>query len=78
MLTGQDTNYYDLAQNLRKRINDLKITIDRQLRSLKALKDRVRDQVVDMQRLEVRRQNKKNNNKDERTLQTSRASMAES
>lgn len=77
MLTGQDTNYYDLAQNLRKRINDLKITIDRQLRSLKALKDRVRDQVVDMQRLEVRRQNKKNNNKDERTLQTSRASMAE-
>lgn len=78
MLTGQDTNYYDLAQNLRKRINDLKITIDRQLRSLKALKDRVRDQVVDMQRLEVRSQNKKNNNKDERALQTSRASMAES
>uniref|UniRef100_A0A3P8V297 Fibrinogen alpha chain n=1 Tax=Cynoglossus semilaevis TaxID=244447 RepID=A0A3P8V297_CYNSE len=42
-----------LFSNLRKRINDLKITIDRQLRSLKALKDRVRDQVVDMQRLEV-------------------------
>lgn len=32
----------------------MKIKIDSQLKTLAALKDRVRDQVVDMQRLEVR------------------------
>lgn len=52
-----DNTYYDLAQNLRQRITDMKIKIDRQLRILAALKDRVKDQVVDMQRLEVRRHN---------------------
>ncbi|KAA8592030.1 hypothetical protein FQN60_017404 [Etheostoma spectabile] len=40
-------------QTLRQRITDMKIKIDRQLRILGALKDRVKDQVVDMQRLEV-------------------------
>ncbi|XP_049423667.1 fibrinogen alpha chain-like [Epinephelus fuscoguttatus] len=48
-----DNNYYDLAQNLRQRITDMKIKIDRQLSVLAALKDRVKDQVVEMQRLEV-------------------------
>ena len=52
---GHDTNYYDLAQSLRQRITDMKIKIDRQLRILATLKDRVKDQVVEMQRLEVRR-----------------------
>ncbi|XP_036968583.1 fibrinogen alpha chain isoform X2 [Acanthopagrus latus] len=50
---GHDTNYYDLAQSLRQRITDMKIKIDRQLRILATLKDRVKDQVVEMQRLEV-------------------------
>lgn len=45
--------YYALAQNLRRSINDMKIKIDAQLRTLAALKDRVRDQVTEMQRLEV-------------------------
>lgn len=52
---GYDNNYYDLAQRLRQRITDMKIRIDRQLRTLAALKDRVKDQVADMQKLEVRR-----------------------
>ncbi|KAM9717634.1 uncharacterized protein ACNS7B_021255 [Menidia menidia] len=51
--SGNDNSYYDLAQNLRQRISDLKMKIDRQLKILGALKDRVRDQVTDMQRLEV-------------------------
>ena len=34
----------------------MKIKIDRQLRLLGALKDRVKDQVAEMQRLEVREQ----------------------
>ncbi|KAG7236296.1 hypothetical protein INR49_001212 [Caranx melampygus] len=50
---GHDNNYFDLAQNLRQRITDMKIKIDRQLRALAALKDRVKDQVVEMERLEV-------------------------
>ena len=50
---GGDNNYYALAQSLRQRITDMKIKIDRQLRLLAALKDRVKDQVVEMQRLEV-------------------------
>ncbi|XP_076580936.1 uncharacterized protein LOC143316958 isoform X2 [Chaetodon auriga] len=51
--SGNDNSYYDLAQSLRQRITDMKIKIDRQLRILAALKDRVKDQVVEMQRLEV-------------------------
>uniref|UniRef100_A0A665TE02 Fibrinogen alpha/beta/gamma chain coiled coil domain-containing protein n=1 Tax=Echeneis naucrates TaxID=173247 RepID=A0A665TE02_ECHNA len=51
--SGNDNNYYDLAQNLRQRITDMKVKIDRQLRILAALKDRVKQQVVDMERLEV-------------------------
>ncbi|XP_076019059.1 uncharacterized protein LOC143010568 isoform X1 [Genypterus blacodes] len=51
--TGKDNSYYDLALNLRQRITDMKIKIDRQLRILAALKDRVKDQVTEMQRLEV-------------------------
>ncbi|KAM6909410.1 fibrinogen alpha chain [Xenentodon cancila] len=50
---GSDNNYYDLAQSLRKRITDMKIKIDRQMRILSALKDRVKDQVTEMQRLEL-------------------------
>uniref|UniRef100_UPI0014469677 fibrinogen alpha chain-like n=1 Tax=Epinephelus lanceolatus TaxID=310571 RepID=UPI0014469677 len=50
---GHDNNYFDLAQSLRQRITDMKIKIDRQLSVLAALKDRVKDQVVEMQRLEV-------------------------
>ena len=46
--------YYTLAQNLRQSISDMKIKIDLQLRTLAALKDRVRDQVTEMQKLEVR------------------------
>ncbi|XP_070785972.1 fibrinogen alpha chain-like [Enoplosus armatus] len=48
-----DNGYYNLAQSLRQKITDMKIKIDRQLRILAALKDRVKDQVVEMQRLEV-------------------------
>ncbi|XP_070849953.1 fibrinogen alpha chain [Chaetodon trifascialis] len=51
--SGNDNSFYDLAQSLRQRITDMKIKIDRQLRILAALKDRVKDQVVEMQRLEV-------------------------
>ncbi|XP_068164972.1 fibrinogen alpha chain [Antennarius striatus] len=51
--SNSDNTYYDLAQNLRQRITDMKIKIDRQLRILSALKDRVKDQVDDMQKLEV-------------------------
>uniref|UniRef100_G3Q4A9 Fibrinogen alpha chain n=1 Tax=Gasterosteus aculeatus TaxID=69293 RepID=G3Q4A9_GASAC len=50
---GNDNSYYDLAQGLRQRISDMKIKIDRQLSILRALKQRVGDQVVEMQRLEV-------------------------
>lgn len=51
--SGKDNNYYDLAQSLRQRITDMKIKIDRQMRILTAVKDRVKDQVTEMQRLEV-------------------------
>ncbi|TDG99374.1 hypothetical protein EPR50_G00193670 [Perca flavescens] len=51
--SDSDNSYYNLAQTLRQRISDMKIKIDRQLRTLAALKDRVKDQVVEMQRLEV-------------------------
>ncbi|XP_072314907.1 fibrinogen alpha chain [Eucyclogobius newberryi] len=51
--SGNDNNYLDVAQTLRQRITDMKIKIDQQLQVLGALKERVRDQVADMQRLEV-------------------------
>ncbi|XP_061769696.1 fibrinogen alpha chain [Nerophis ophidion] len=51
--TGHDGRYYDLAQNLRQRIGDMKVKIDRQLRVLAALRDRVADQAAAMQMLEV-------------------------
>ncbi|XP_061664967.1 uncharacterized protein LOC133494811 isoform X2 [Syngnathoides biaculeatus] len=51
--SGQDDRYYNLAQNLRQRISEMKVRIDRQLRVLAALRDRVTDQVGDMQKLEV-------------------------
>lgn len=50
---GNNNNYYVLAQNLRRSITEMKIKIDSQLRILAALKDRVKDQVTQMQRLEV-------------------------
>ncbi|XP_067379224.1 fibrinogen alpha chain [Channa argus] len=51
--SGSDNTFYDLAQTLRQRITEMKIRIDRQLSVLAALKDRIKDQVVEMQRLEV-------------------------
>ncbi|XP_019898827.3 fibrinogen alpha chain [Esox lucius] len=50
---GNDNKYYEVSESLRQRIVDIKIKIDRQLRILNALKARVRDQVIEMQRLEV-------------------------
>ncbi|CAB1314839.1 unnamed protein product [Coregonus sp. 'balchen'] len=41
------------AERLRQRIVDIKIKIDRQLRILNALKTSIKEQVIDMQRLEV-------------------------
>ncbi|NP_001181918.1 fibrinogen alpha chain precursor [Danio rerio] len=51
--SGYDNRYMSLAEQLRQRITDIKIKIDRQLRLLDALKSQVKDQVVVMQRLEV-------------------------
>uniref|UniRef100_A0A3Q1F3U9 Fibrinogen alpha chain n=1 Tax=Acanthochromis polyacanthus TaxID=80966 RepID=A0A3Q1F3U9_9TELE len=51
--SGNNNNYYGLALNLRQRITNMKIKIDTQIRLLAALKDRVKDQVIEMQRLEV-------------------------
>ncbi|KAM9827534.1 fibrinogen alpha chain [Neosynchiropus ocellatus] len=48
-----DTNYLGLAQSLRQRITSMKLHIDRQLKILAALKDKVKDQVDDMRKLEV-------------------------
>ncbi|XP_039996714.1 fibrinogen alpha chain-like [Xiphias gladius] len=50
---GGDNNYYSLAQGLREKIITMKIKIDRQLSVMATLKDRIKDQVVQMQRLEV-------------------------
>ncbi|XP_016105826.1 fibrinogen alpha chain-like [Sinocyclocheilus grahami] len=50
---GNDNRYTTLAEQLRQRITDIKIKIDRQLRLLDALKSQVKDQVVVIQRLEV-------------------------
>lgn len=52
--TGNDHSFYDLAERLRQRIVDIKIKIERQLRILNALKTSVKDQVIEMQRMEVR------------------------
>ncbi|KAI4891320.1 hypothetical protein NFI96_033522, partial [Prochilodus magdalenae] len=51
--SGSDNRYVDLAEQLRQRIVEMKIKIDRQLRVLEALKSQVRNQVIAMQRLEV-------------------------
>ncbi|XP_077445699.1 fibrinogen alpha chain [Stigmatopora argus] len=51
--SGQDLRYHNLALNLRQRISDMKVKIDRQLKILAALRQRVTDQVSDMQKLEV-------------------------
>ncbi|XP_048092977.1 fibrinogen alpha chain-like [Alosa alosa] len=51
--SGDDNKYMSLAESLRKRIVEVKIKIERQLRILEALKTRVREQVIEMQRLEV-------------------------
>ncbi|XP_077401504.1 fibrinogen alpha chain-like isoform X2 [Vanacampus margaritifer] len=51
--SGQDDRYYNLAQSLRQRISDMKVKIDQQLRHLATLRDRVSDQVADLQKLEV-------------------------
>ncbi|KAJ0055516.1 hypothetical protein NL108_005392, partial [Boleophthalmus pectinirostris] len=53
LASGNDNNYMDIAQTLRQRITDMKIRIDQQLQVLAALKDRVKDQVADMLKLEV-------------------------
>ncbi|XP_072513506.1 fibrinogen alpha chain-like [Salminus brasiliensis] len=50
---GNDNRYADLAEQLRQRIVEMKIKIDRQLRVLEALKSQVKNQVIAMQRLEV-------------------------
>ncbi|XP_036814250.1 uncharacterized protein LOC110536442 isoform X2 [Oncorhynchus mykiss] len=50
---GNDNSFYDLAEHLRHRIIDIKIKIERQLRILNALKTSIKDQVIEMQRLEV-------------------------
>ncbi|KAK7909496.1 hypothetical protein WMY93_014180 [Mugilogobius chulae] len=51
--SGNDNNYFDMAQTLRQRITEMKIKIDQQLQVLGALKERVKEQVADMQKLEV-------------------------
>ncbi|XP_051559263.1 fibrinogen alpha chain-like [Myxocyprinus asiaticus] len=50
---GNDNRYASLAEQLRQRISEIKIKIDRQLRLLEALKTQVKNQVVVMKRLEV-------------------------
>ncbi|XP_077598164.1 fibrinogen alpha chain [Stigmatopora nigra] len=51
--SGQDERYHNLALNLRQRISDMKVKIDRQLKILAELRQRLTDQVGDMQKLEV-------------------------
>uniref|UniRef100_A0A3B5LDH1 Fibrinogen alpha/beta/gamma chain coiled coil domain-containing protein n=1 Tax=Xiphophorus couchianus TaxID=32473 RepID=A0A3B5LDH1_9TELE len=53
MDSGNDNMYYNLAQTLRQRITEMKVRIDRQHKALAALKARVKDQVVEMQKLEI-------------------------
>lgn len=50
---GNDNLYYDLAQNLRQRITEMKVRIDTQQKTLAALRDRVKDQVAEMLKIEV-------------------------
>ncbi|XP_030631846.1 fibrinogen alpha chain [Chanos chanos] len=50
---GQDSSYLSVADQLRQRITEMKIKIDRQLKLLDALKNEVKKQVIAMQRLEV-------------------------
>ncbi|XP_051994160.1 fibrinogen alpha chain-like [Xyrauchen texanus] len=50
---GNDNRYASLAEQLRRRISEIKIKIDHQLRLLEALKTRVKDQVGVMQKLET-------------------------
>ncbi|XP_033869338.2 fibrinogen alpha chain [Acipenser ruthenus] len=51
--SGNDNKYVNLADQLRRRIVDLKLKIDNQLSALIALKDKIREQVDTMQALEV-------------------------
>lgn len=51
--SGGDSSYYDLSQKLRRRIVDMKIKIDRQLIRMSTMKDQIRAQVTDIQRMEV-------------------------
>ncbi|KAL4618126.1 fibrinogen alpha chain [Arapaima gigas] len=51
--TGNDNRFMSLADQLRQRIVNIKIKIDRQLKLLEALRNRVKNQVKEMQRLEV-------------------------
>ncbi|XP_026861972.2 fibrinogen alpha chain [Electrophorus electricus] len=55
LVSGSDTDsrYASLAEQLRQRIVEMKIKIDRQIKMLEALKAHVKDQVITMQRLEV-------------------------
>uniref|UniRef100_A0AAY4CX40 Fibrinogen C-terminal domain-containing protein n=1 Tax=Denticeps clupeoides TaxID=299321 RepID=A0AAY4CX40_9TELE len=50
---GNDNKYMTLAEQLRQRIVEIKMKIDRQLRLLQSLKARVKEQIIEMQRLEV-------------------------
>uniref|UniRef100_A0A3B1JTK1 Fibrinogen alpha chain n=1 Tax=Astyanax mexicanus TaxID=7994 RepID=A0A3B1JTK1_ASTMX len=51
--SDNDNRFADLAEQLRQRIVEMKIKIDRQLKVLEALKSQVKKQVIAMQRLEV-------------------------
>lgn len=50
---GNDNRYASLAEQLRQRIVELKIKIDRQLRVLEAVKAQIKTQFITVQRLEV-------------------------
>lgn len=51
--SGSDFNYQEMSQKLRRRIVDTKIKIDNQLRIMSTMKDTIKRQVSEMQRLEV-------------------------
>ncbi|MBN3287545.1 FIBA protein, partial [Polyodon spathula] len=51
--SGNDNKYVNLADQLRRRIVDLKLKIENHLRILTILKDKIREQVDTMQALEV-------------------------
>ena len=50
---GGDNSYYDLSQKLRQRIIDMKIKIDRQVALMTTMKEQIKAQVDEMQRMEV-------------------------